>query len=196
MKASVILLAIFTLLLSRIAYGWSVRLHSDAEIVESAELIVIARVKPGSIKKIWHDEKPGLSYEHSAILFVSHVVKGECHETELPIIIHYGLLPISSGWFSKYHVPGSEMRNSSPEGPGESTIIFEANPDPGGLNRQSEEVHHKQIWLLRHYSSPKAKAEHYSEHHLESTDILGIWTPEDLQPQKKLNVLEKYLSPK
>ena len=170
-------------------------------VVKRAELIVIARIKTGSVKKNFHDHGPGrgFTYEHSAILIVSHVIKGELHQPELPIMIHYGLLPVSNGWQNKPSQHGfafDDAVHSPPEFPGESTIIYEANPDPGGLHRPSGEIHHKQIWLLRHNSSPKGKELGYDDRALATTNFLGIWDPEDLKPSEKLQELAKYIHAK
>ena len=116
MKFNALIFATILVILSpQCVKAWPTRLFSDAEIVEQAELIVLARVKIGSMKKIFHDHKPGMSYEHSAILIVSHVIKGEFHETELPIMIHYGLLPIASDYFAAHHIAGEENFYSWPE---------------------------------------------------------------------------------
>ena len=185
MKTSVILVGILAVLLSSRAEAWPTRLYSDAEVVEQAELIVIARIKEGSIKKIFHGG--GSSYEHRAILIVSRVIKGEFHEKELPIMIHYGLLPVSARYQNDL-AHGDATVRSPPEEPGESVRIYEDNPSEGFF-RPSGDVHQEQIWLLRHRSSPRAKD--YSD--VSTTDLLGIWEPEDLQPPAKEQQLAKYL---
>jgi hypothetical protein len=71
----------------------------DATVVERSELIVVAHLKKGSILKVSHEKSPvaGASWEHHAVLVITTVLKGKCDKQEIPLIIHYGLLPLVRG---------------------------------------------------------------------------------------------------
>ena len=182
MKRSRRIVAILAILLSYRVDAWPTRLFSDAEVIERSELIVLARIRVGSIKKMTNVG----SYEHSAILIVSHVLKGKFQERELPIIIHYGLLPVAAR-YEKNMADGDATVRSPPEEPGETVRIYEDNPSLGFF-RPSGDVHTEQIWLLRHHSFPQAKD------YFATTNRLGVWAPEDIQPPTKEKQWAKYLT--
>ena len=170
-----ILFVLLAAVFPRSANAWPTKLYSDAEVVARAELIVVARVKEGSIKKVIHKDKG--SYEHHAILVVTRVIKGVSHDAELPITIHYGLLPVSARY-----VKDMNTKATAPEEPGEATLIFEDNPSEGYF-RPTGDVHKDQIWLLHHngygYDNPPK--------------TLGVLNPEDIQPTEKEGRLKRLL---
>ena len=163
-----ILFVLLAAVFPRSANAWPTKLYSDAEVVARAELIVIARVKEESIKKVIHKDKG--SYEHHAILVVTRVIKGVSHDAELPITIHYGLLPVSARY-----VKDMNTKATAPEEPGEATLIFEDNPSEGYF-RPTDDVHKEQIWLL---------------HRKSQTNALGVLNPEDIQPITKTDRLKR-----
>jgi hypothetical protein len=168
-----ILFVLLAAVFPRSAHAWPTKLYSDAEVVARAELIVIARVKEGSIKKVVHKDVG--SYEHHAILLVTRVIKGVFNETELPITIHYELLPVSARY-----VKDMNTKPTSPEEPGEATRIFEDNPSMGYF-RPTDDVHKDQIWLL------------HREGYDSQTKTLGVLNPEDIQPITKESRLKRLL---
>ena len=157
--------------------------YSDDVVVDRSELMVLAHVKEGSITKITLPAK----YEHRAVLILSRVIKGTLAAKEVPIIIHYGLLPVAVS--SERYMA---MEQSVPEVVGEAVKIHEDNPSEGFF-RSSGDVHQDQIWLLRHHRFPSPK-DHYDGG--ETTDLLGIWDPEDLQASANEQKLSSYLHPK
>ncbi|MEY2487359.1 MAG: hypothetical protein QOH39_3007 [Verrucomicrobiota bacterium] len=186
MKTRLFLTAILAALLLGRAAAWPTKLYGDGEVVGRAELIVVARVKEGSIKKIIAGR--GSSYEHHAILVISRVVKGELHKEELPITISYGLLPVSARQ-EKHMTPDEDAtKRSGPEEPGESTKIYEDNPSMGFGPRVSGDVYQEQIWLLHRLGPPRG-----DNPELSPAGAFGISNPEDLQPLKKEQQLSALL---
>jgi hypothetical protein len=184
-KTSTMLLAILAMVIATRLEAWPTRLYTDAEVVKRSDLIVLAHVEVGSIKKVLHEG--GASYEHRAVLVVSRVIKGEFHNRKLPFKIPYGLIPVSAQ-YEKNIDQGDATRRSPPEEPGETVRIYEDNPSEGFF-RPSGDVHQEQIWLLRHNLPPNANA--YSGG--AADDILYISAPEDIQPLSKEQQLRKYL---
>src|SRR5436190_3015064 len=76
--------------------AWMRMLHEDAILVKRSELIVVGRLKPGTIVYIPKPEgRRGREYR--ATLIVKEVIKGECKDKEIPILIHHGLAPAVGG---------------------------------------------------------------------------------------------------
>src|SRR4051812_43392822 len=93
LSVSVLLLVI---LCPGIVLAWLRAAYEDATVVERSELIVVARLKEGSIRHVPHRNPPGegQSSEHHATLVITQVLKGKCDAQEIPVIIHYGLTPV------------------------------------------------------------------------------------------------------
>src|SRR2546423_355451 len=79
------------------APGWTRFLIEDTTLVKHAELIVIGRLKTGSIVHVAEAAGGRSGSEHRAVLIVTEVMKGRCDGREIPIIIHYGLKPVVGG---------------------------------------------------------------------------------------------------
>ncbi|HEV7401391.1 MAG TPA: hypothetical protein VGO11_00630 [Chthoniobacteraceae bacterium] len=156
------------------AAGWPTKLFSDAEVADRAELIVVGRIKVGSIKRVTRED--GGAYRHTAILIVTRTVKGVTQEKELPITIHYGLLPVSARFEKEMNI-----KPTLPEEPGQATRIFEDNPSEGYF-RPTGDIHQDQLWLLHRagYESP--------------SKTLGVLNPEDIQPATKEQRIKALLS--
>src|SRR3954463_7942432 len=88
-----------SLLLSSPALAWERAPYEDAEVVERSPIILVGRVKEGSLQYVPHQKKPtdGASWEHTATLAVDEVLKGKVVLKEFPIVIHYGLDPVVTG---------------------------------------------------------------------------------------------------
>ncbi|MCF7788364.1 MAG: hypothetical protein K9N47_19740 [Prosthecobacter sp.] len=170
-----LLLALLAAVFSGTAGAWPTRLYTDAEVTARAELIVIARVKEGSIKKVAHKSEG--TYEHHAILLVTRVIKGVFQDAELPITLRYGLLPVAARY-----VKDMNTRPTAPEEPGEATHIFEDNPSEGYF-RPTADVHKNQIWRLHHQGNS------YETH----AKTLGVLNSEDIQPLTKEDRLKQLL---
>lgn len=79
-------------------------LDEDAVVVRRSELIVVGRLKRGSVKYVPHKHVahptiPGnpASWEHHAMLTISEVLKGKTKENEMTIVLRYGLDPAVGG---------------------------------------------------------------------------------------------------
>lgn len=75
------------------AHGWLRRRYEDEQVVKRSELIVLGAIKEDSVVVVPHprEGERGRSWETHATLLIHKVIKGECWESELPIVIRYGL---------------------------------------------------------------------------------------------------------
>jgi hypothetical protein len=166
-------------------YSWTRSPLSDQTVVERAELIVVGRILPASIKRIDHPAKPGegASHEHHATLEIVETLKGSAKTTTIEVIIHYGLDPVTERCINtKDHF--FDDRASKPTAAKGAIEIY----DTGGMDRRiSGDIREPQIWLLSTknpgYTTP------------DSTAHPGIWDPEDIQPLTKKEALKKWIAP-
>lgn len=189
MKILAVLSFVLCALLGRTA-AHPTTLHTDTEVVKRAELIIVAHVKDGSIKRIAHyrpisDGVSARSYEHRATLIVSRVIKGKLESHELPITIHYGLLPVPAREEYAWMRNGFREKDEMPPYNNQEIIrIYEDNMGMG--RRNSEDIRKDQIWLLRRYGTNGVQND-------DTTELLGIWDPEDIQSLTKEHELSKHL---
>jgi len=165
-------------------YSWMRGVISDQTAVERAEMIVIGRILPASIKRIDHPVKPGegASHEHHAVLEIVEILKGNAKTTTIEIIIHYGLDPVTERYMntkSSYF----DDRASKPTAAKGAIEIY----DTGDMDlRISGDIREPHIWLLSTknpgYTTP------------DSTAFPGIWDPEDIQPVTKKEALKKWIT--
>jgi hypothetical protein len=159
---------------------------SDAEIVRRAEFIVIARVAPDSIHFVDHPATSlqGRWWEHRAILKITRVIKGDVLEHDLPVIIHYGLDPITGGFMNDSR-GFLNARFFKPNYSENVVELFDTGNSVRSFEPISGDIRADQIWLLRHLRP--------SIERRDSTDAPGIWDPEDIQPIRRETDLRKYL---
>jgi hypothetical protein len=172
-------------LLGTPADAWLRRRYEDAEVVARSELIVVGAIKDGSVQYVPHktDAEGGRSWEHHAILIVHEVLKGECGEKEIPIIIHYGLEPLVNGHSNH---DGFEMNSTSaPSSRGAIEIVDEGNSQMS-FGPLVPDARADNIWLLRR------NLKKYGE---KTGDAYGIVDPEDVQPLSLKYYLLCYLGP-
>jgi HEAT repeat protein len=154
----------------------------DGAVVERADVIVVARIQPGTIEYVPHEAKNpshGRSWEHHVTIDVTRVVKGELTAGEHRVLLHHGLTPCVGG---RWKQAGGEINlQDRPEGAieivgGVRTLgVFEA---PGDLRDEN-------VWLLRRgrAGGPRAAGK----------EMLGIVDVQDVQPMDRLGYLELYL---
>lgn len=147
--------------LSGRALAWLRVTYEDATVVERTELLVVAHIKPDSIKKVPHDRKPGegASWEYHATLVITEVLKGKCDKREIPVILHYGLTPV--------------VRDDKNNPTRQAVVIH----DTGGsiirrplLNDASDD----NLWFLRRRGGIYGREP--------GTGNFGVVDPEDVQP--------------
>ena len=171
MKLSSLMCVLFLYAVAAVA--WLRPEYEDATVVDRSELIVVAHIKPGSIEYVPHKTKPdeGARWEHHATLVISEVLKGECDDKEIPIVIHYGLDPVVGG-----HATVDQIRRDQ---------FVKANPndvigiiDTGGKHRGGspivEDAREDNLWFLRRRSGLYGREPGKGNY--------GIVDPEDLSP--------------
>lgn len=164
------------------AHAWLRMRYEDAQVVERSELIVVGAIKDGSVVVVPHPREVhrGLSWETHATLLVGEVVKGECREKELPIVIRYGL---------DVGIDDLPMVRGSAEGPTtlpvpKKGMSIHDTADFGGGSPLVEDARKEHLWFLRHggeRAQPDDKA-------------YGIVDPEDVQPLSLRQYLESYMA--
>lgn len=170
MKTLIVLLAVA---LFPAGAGASPRqVFTDTQIVERAQLIVVAHIKPDSLKRIDHPARndKGKSHETRGMLVVTEILKGQAADNEIPIIIHYGLDPTAAS-----QVAGMGFHGAKPD----EVIALWDNGGEGA--RIANDIRKDYIWLLR-------IQQHWL--HDEGKDALGIYDPEDIQPITKKQQLQ------
>ena len=174
-------------LLAAPAHAWLRAPHEDAQLVERSELIAVARLKRGSIVCVPHPRKrdEGRSREYHATLALAKVLKGTCRETELPIIIHYGLTPVVGGREERdgFMINLSRGRKDYPKGIIE---IVDTGSSVSGGGPLVKDAGEDNLWFLRRRSGRFGRKP--------GTGKLGIVEPEDLQPLELRDYFLAYLS--
>lgn len=175
-----LLIILCVLCVVAVAYAWERRAYSDAEIVSRAELIVVGKIKKGSIVLVPHQTKnEGASWEHHVELQISEVLKGQISSNSIIVSIHYGLDPAVGGYnsnqFGFFNVRGSRTNY-----PSDVVEIFDT---ADSVRYVASDIRTNHIWLLRHV---------YPAVHNDS-DMIGVLDPEDIQPMQKKDELLKYL---
>ena len=133
-----IILAVFCF--SQTAQAWMRVYRDDGKVVEEAEIIVMARLKPGSVRIVHHEK--GRSWEHHLTLLVSEVLKGRSTEGELPIVVHYGLNVVTGRKMDDTR----GFMSAQPGYPEEAVDLFDHGDMAGWL---SEDIRKDHLWFLR-----------------------------------------------
>ncbi len=160
--------------------------YDDATVVERSELIVVAHIKVGSVEYI-PDETPGkgLSWVHHATLTITEVLKGQCDNEEIPIIIHFGLTPIVEGYargkkyWTIYECLGKKV-------PKNNIQILDTGNSHKSFIPLIENAEKNNLWFLRRLKSIHGKESGPYNY--------GIHDPEDLRPIKMKEYLLLYLT--
>lgn len=138
-KMCIILLGTLALICAtQFLKAWPVLILTDKQRVEKAALIVVAHIKSDSITRTTH--------EHTAVLVITTVIKGEKRQGELPATLSPGLLPMPA----RFEEKRNEFRDLKSEHPcnGEKDVkIYDDNPDPEG-GAVTDDVSKDQIWFL------------------------------------------------
>jgi len=154
--------------------------YEDAKVVERSDLIVVGAVKNGSMVIVPHShENEGRSWETHAILLVHDVLKGQCHERELPIVMSYGLDVVVDG---RWGIGGDQEKPPSLPATRASLPLADTGGHTGGPRLLVEDIGRDTLWFLRRDGSVRGG------------DALGITDPEDVQPLRLKNYFECYLS--
>lgn len=171
------------LILALPASAWPVGPRPDSDIMNEAQFVVIARVKPNSLKNLSHKS----SFETQAVLLVTRALKGNIDVHELPIMIAYGVLPVPKGNITKsFGAADEEFPFSSPYSYNysESIPLFEFNPD-GEVKQVCDDIRKEQIWFLRPYHSIARIGI--------NPGTLGVLDFRDVQPLSNKDKFEKIL---
>jgi hypothetical protein len=179
------LIVFATLGIAGVARAWLRRSYSDMEVVSRAELIVIGRVKPGSVVLVPHDNKNrGAGWEHHVELLIDEVLKGQTSATSMVVSVHYGLDPVIGGYTSNQFrmLNAAHGRTNYPK---DAIEIFDTGNSALSFTPITGDLRTNHVWLLRHLS-PKERNHNDSE-------MIGIRDPEDIQPIRKRDELLRYL---
>ncbi len=141
--------------------------YEDPAVVERSELVVVARLDERTIEWIPRfDRQEGASWKYHATLVIEEVLKGECEEKEIPIVIHFGLRPIV--------------------GPKGRVEIHDTMSSVIDLTLVFEDAREDHLWFLRRRSGKYG--------HQPGTGNYGIVDPEDFQALKWKDYLLAYMA--
>ena len=190
---ALVLAAIALLSSVNVVNAWMRAGFWDAEVVQRSELIVVGHLKPDSIRYVPHTNNPpffGKSWEHHATLVITSIIKGTSTNTEIPIVIHYGLEPLLGGYTEHdgYRIDFRRIKDY----PTNKVEILDIGPSPFGDGSIVKDAAEDNLWFLRKGILDYGILQHGQE--LESDDF-GITDPEDLQPLKLAGYFKLYLNP-
>ncbi len=171
------------------AHAWIRSRYSDPEVVQRAELIVVAHIKEGSIVYVPHVVKDGggMSWEHHGTLLVAETIKGTPSEQEVPIIFHYGLDPLlADGRRDADPRRPPRIPNQAAVDPNSPIIVYDVGGRDGPV---SGDIRQDQIWFLRAHESKDRP-----DDGRDSTDTLGLWDPQDVQPLELKPYFQAFLT--
>ncbi len=155
-------------------YAWLRMRVEDAVLVERSELIVIGHLKADSIKYVPHkwEKNEGRSWEHHAVLAVTQVLKGRLDQTEIPIVIHYGLDPYIGGLRPK---DGGKINihAGQKDFPKDRIEILDTGNSGFSLVPLVEDAGKNNIWFLQRRSARYGRKSENGQ--------FGIADPEELQ---------------
>jgi hypothetical protein len=182
------------LVLSSQAYSRTRLPFEDHVVVERSDLIVAGFLRESSITYVPHQNRAGLveSWEHHASVVVTEVIKGQTHEKEIPIVIHYGLAPKVGG---KFLCPGYGMSTSTKGwldtisrkyGILEPVEIWDTGSSAFGSKPVVADAGGVNLWFLR--KLPSLWGQNGGRRNF------GVTDPEDIQPFEFKNYFLAYLS--
>lgn len=184
--ASAILFALTVLAVVPPSFAWLRVPYEDAEVVGRSELIVVGRLKAGSIERVPHPRKEneGASWEHHAVLIVDEVLKGKVVVKEMPVVIHYGLDPVRDGRAARE--PPDEPRGGGPatKDDGAKRIDIVDNGGHGGT--VLADAGRPALWFLRRLEGRRGDKPGDGD--------FGIVDPPDLAPAVLKDYYRCYLS--
>lgn len=166
------------------ASAWPVGPRSDVDILNDAQVVVVAHIKSESIQNLPHSG----GFETKVILVISRVLKGKVTTGELPIMIGYDAVPVP-----KHVITPNFGADGDHDFPylapytynyAEPIPLYENNAD-GPTPKINDDVRQNNIWFLRPYRSfDQTKSRR---------DLLGTLDFRDVQPLTKENQFRKML---
>jgi hypothetical protein len=177
---------IIILAVSSAVIAWERPFYEDSTIVERSELILVAHIKEGSIEYVQNKDNQGnaTTREYHVTLVIKEVLKGQCNEKEIPIIIHYGLTPVVGGYEERDNFM-INPRGGRTNYPKDIIEIFDTGNSTHGTPSLVKDAREDNIWFLRKRSGPYGREP--------GTGKLGIVDPEDLQPLEWKDYFLQYL---
>jgi hypothetical protein len=176
------------------------RHYPDREVVARAELIVVAKMKPGSLIFVRYPQDVILPpdqgdpagspihvpiWEHRLELLVSEVLKGQMSGTSMvvritgqlqPLVGRHGINP-----FEVHEFPGTNYSKDMVE-------LFRFSSSNAGEPPVTGDIRTNHIWLLRRNRTLSPDIEPGS-----TSELQAVYDPEDVQPISKRSDLLQYL---
>jgi len=153
--------------------------YSDEQIVSRAELIVVGKMKEGSLVFVPQRSASGISWEHHLELLIAEVLKGQTSGTAKLVSVKHGLTPLVGGCFSNQFAIITAVATNYAK---DSVIIFDTGSSTRPLMAITGDIRTNHIWLLRHEPAQGG-----------NSNILSVYDPEDIQPLARRAELLKHL---
>ena len=163
------------IILSSVSFAWMRPVYEDATVVERSELIVIGHIKEGSIEYVRNKNDKGemTTWEYHVTLIIKEILKGNYNAKEIPIVIHYGLTPVTGGYEERENFIISP-RGGRTDYPKDIIEIFDTGNSAHGGPSLVRDAREDNIWFLRKRSGPYGREP--------GTGKFGIVDPQNIQP--------------
>ncbi len=169
------------------AQAWLRPCYADATVVERSELIVVAHIKVGSVEYIPREatQAEHAGWVHHATLTITEVLKGQCDNEEIPIIIHFGLTPIVEGYArgQKYWITYGAPERTFPK---DIIEIYDTGNSASGGPPLVKDAKEDNLWFLRRLKGIYGREP--------GSGNYGITDPEDLRSLKLKEYFLLYLT--
>jgi len=164
------------------ALGWLRPWYEDITIVQRSELIVLGRLKRGSVRSA----SPGAGFtQYHAQLAIATVLKGAIEDSQIPVIIYHGLSPMVGnrivGDVTRIDLGPLDRFNRT-----EPIQIMDTGSSGKSLEPLVEDAGEDNLWFLRRRSGNYGREA--------GTGDFGIVDPQDLQPLSLQDYFLAYLS--
>lgn len=193
-KATLLLLCMLGAAL--VATAFVRQAYTDAEVVWRSDVIVVGRMKAGSLKFIYHpgskeDEQwyghPCGFWDHQLELIVSETLKGVVATTTIPVMIRYGL-DVLVGGVESNQFRQIDARCGDTNYPPSLIAVYDTGNSVASYMPLTGDIRSNHIWCLRYFKFPS-----YGQ-----TNVMSIFDPEDVRStawRQHLNALIKAAEP-
>jgi hypothetical protein len=148
------------------ANAWLRALQEHAKLVKQAELIVVGRIQPNSIRSLQPAEDGRSGPEYRVTLIITEVLKGTCRKEQIPVLLHHGLEPVA--------------------GPKDVVQIFDTGNSAFSFDPEVKDASQNHLWFLRQSGGPHPGGRVARD--------LGVVEPAEIQPMSLKVYFQAHLS--
>ena len=154
------------------------RNYSTAEVVSRAQLIVVGRMKEGTLAFIPHSSPRGASWEHRFEMLVTEVLKGNLPTNHLFVTLEHGLDPLVDSRLSNQFAVIEFAITNPPKG---EVRVFDTGASVKPPLAVTGDIRTNHIWFLRTTLGRSSARQ------------LSVSDPEDIQPLSKRGEIIQFI---